>query len=360
MENKKLEKLGYYEWGQDINPERLEDDFSPARVIEVNKNSYVVSDGRSELPATLSGKFLFAAETAVDFPTAGDWVAIQAQDNCTSAVIHSVLPRKTLLKRKAPGKRKAPDKHADFQLLAANLDFGLVVQSAKQLNFNLLDRYFVMLNESRIQPVAVFSKTDLLTAAELAALKNDLAKLKNQYLLISNIADRGLEELSNILIPGKTYCLLGQSGTGKTSLLNNLLHTRAFKVNAVREKNGKGRHTTVRRQLICLDSGSIFIDTPGMRELGNFQIEDGLDRTFAEFSSYIPQCRFRDCTHTHEKGCAIIEAVRRGEIAESRYRNYLKLKRESEFHDMLYQEKRKKDKAFGKIVKDYKKHMSRN
>ncbi|MFH1735209.1 MAG: GTPase RsgA, partial [bacterium] len=236
MEDKDLGKLGYDEWVQDIKTEYVEDDFATARVIEVNKDSYKVSDGRHDMLAELSGKFLFDAEGTTDFPTVGDWVAIQALDNNTLAIVHSVLPRKTLLKRKESGKR------IDFQLIASNIDFGLVLQSAEHLNFNLLDRYFVMLHESRIQPIAVISKIDLLSASELAELKSNLAKLRNQYLLISNISDGGVTELSNRLIPGKTYCLLGPSGAGKTSLLNNLLRTKVFKVNEVREKDGKGRH----------------------------------------------------------------------------------------------------------------------
>ncbi|MBP7653108.1 ribosome small subunit-dependent GTPase A [Candidatus Dependentiae bacterium] len=301
--------------------------------------------------AELTGKFLFDAEDSTVLPTVGDWVSIQALNNYTLAVIHSVLPRKTLLKRKESGKR------IDFQLIAANIDFGIVLQSAEHFNFNLLDRYFVMLNENRIQPIVVFSKIDLLSSSELANLKSNLLKLKNQYLLISNIAEKGLEELLKILLIGKTYCLLGQSGVGKTSLLNKLIGSNVFKINEVREKGGKGRHTTVRRQLICLDSGSIFIDTPGIRELGNFEIEDGITQTFDEFYSYSQQCRFNDCTHTHEKDCAIIEAVKMGEIEESRYKNFLKIIRESEFYEMSYHEKRKKDKSFGKMVKNYNKNF---
>lgn len=354
MIDKGLEKLGYDEWVQNTSAEHVHDGFSLARVIEVNKNSYIVADGRNEMLAELSGKFLFGAEDATDFPTVGDWVTMQTLDNDTLAIVHSVLPRKTLLKRKESGKR------IDFQLIAANIDFGLIVQSVEYLNFNLLDRYFVMLNESRIQPIAVFSKIDLLPSSEMEAIKDNLSKLNNQYLLISNIAERGIEELSNRLIPGKTYCLLGQSGVGKTSLLNRLLRAEVLKVNEVRKKNGKGRHTTARRQLICLDSGSIFIDTPGMRELGNFQIERGIDQTFEGFSSYASECRFRDCTHTYEEGCAIIAAVKNGEIEESRYNNFLKLKRESEFYEMSYHEKRKKDKLFGKMIKNYKKFKKKN
>jgi ribosome biogenesis GTPase len=351
MDYKSLEKLGYDVWNQDDIAGSIKDGFSPARIIEVNKNSYMVSDGIHEMIAELSGKFMFDAQTASDFPTVGDWVTIQALDNYTLAIVHSVLPRRTLLRRKEAGKR------IDFQLIAANIDFGLVMQSADQFNSNLLDRYFVMLNESGIQPVAIFSKIDLLSSSELAELKSDLSKLRNEYLLISNITDSGVEELSKQLIQGKTYCLLGKSGVGKTSLLNCLLHTKMLKVNDVRDKDGKGRHTTVRRQLICLDSGSIFIDTPGMRELGNFEIEDGLDQTFNEFPSYAEKCHFRDCTHTHENGCAIIEAVHNGEIDQSRYRNYLKLRKESEFFGMAYHERRKKEKSFGKMIKNHQKNL---
>ncbi|MBN1883328.1 MAG: ribosome small subunit-dependent GTPase A [Deltaproteobacteria bacterium] len=354
MEGTGLEKLGYGEWIQEIAAEYLKDDFSLARVIEVNKNSYMVSDGEHEMLAELSGRFMFNAEGVTDFPTVGDWVTIQAFDDSTYAIVHSVLPRKTLLKRKEPGKR------IDFQLIAANIDFGLVMQSANHLNLNLLDRYFVMLHESGIQPIAVFSKIDLVSPSELAVLDNTLSRLRNEYLLISNITDEGVEELSKRLIPGETYCLLGKSGVGKTSLLNNLLGTKAFRVDEVREKDGKGRHITTRRQLICIDSGGIIIDTPGMRELGNFEIEDGLDQTFEEFSSYAPKCCFRNCTHTHEDGCAIIEAVKNGEIEKSRYKNYLKIRRESEFYEMSYQEKRTKDKSFGKMIKNYKKNTRKN
>jgi len=142
---------------------------------------------------------------------------------------------------------------------------------------------------------------------------------------------------------------------GKSSLLNRLLGSSLLDVSEVRKKDGKGRHTTVKRQLIRLNSGCIFIDTPGIRELGNFQVELGLNKTFDEFSSFAPHCRFSDCSHTHEKGCAVTAAVKNSDIDEDRYRNFLKLKKESEFYDLSYQEKRKKDKSFRKMVKGHKK-----
>ncbi len=348
-----LTRLGFDEWMQNACPEYITNGFSPARIIEVNKNRYIASDGKHEMPAELSGKFLFDAENAADFPTVGDWVAIQDLDNHALAIVHAILPRKTLLKRKEPGKRIA------FQLIASNIDFGLVMQSADHLNLNLLDRYFVMLHESNIQPIAVFNKIDLLSSAEAAELRDKVSRLKHEYRLISTIADHGIDTLLNELIPNKTYCLLGQSGVGKTSLLNRLVGAHALRVSTVREKDGRGRHTTVRRQLIRLESGSIFIDTPGMRELGNFDIDDGLEQAFEDFSSYAAQCRFRDCTHKHEDGCAIIEAVREGKIEESRYANFLKLRKESDFYGLSYREKRKKDKSFGKMVKNFKKRAEK-
>jgi ribosome biogenesis GTPase / thiamine phosphate phosphatase len=354
MDFTNLISLGFNERFANHLADLITGDFIVARVIEVNKNRYVVSNGTNEMIAELSGKFMFDAQSAVDLPTVGDWVVIQALDDFTFAVIHSVIPRRTLLKRKESGKR------IDFQLIAANIDFGLVMQPADQLNFNLLDRYFVMLNECKIEPMVVISKIDLLSAQEVIALKAGLSKLKNQWLLISNTSGNGTDELSRKLIPYKSYCLLGKSGVGKSSLLNALLHKNFLKVNEIREKDGRGRHTTVRRQLIRLDSGSIFIDTPGMRELGNFEISDGLDRTFDDVLSRAGRCRFGDCTHIHEEGCAVLQAVKDGQIDEERYRNYVKLKKESDFYEMSYSERRKKDKAFGKMKKKYDKFSRRD
>jgi len=344
-----LSKLGFDDFFRKGGDDCLHDGFSYARVTEVNKNSYVVSDGSNEMTAELSGKFLFGADSAVDFPTVGDWVTVQAMDNNTHAIVHSVLPRKTLIRRKTSGNR------IDFQLIVSNIDYGLVVMSAEHVNYNLLDRYLVMLNESGIEPVATVSKTDLKPAAEIDAIVDGLSKITGNVVAVSTRTEGGTDALANILVPGKTYCLLGQSGVGKSSLLNKLLGTSLLEVGEVREWDGRGRHTTVRRQLVRLDSGSLFIDTPGIRELGNFQVDKGLDKTFDEFSSFALQCRFSDCSHTHEKGCAVIAAVENGDISEDRYRNFLKLRKESEFYDMSYLDRRKKDKSFGKMVRHVKK-----
>ncbi len=344
-----LKQLGYDEWFHASSLQFLHNGFSIARIVEVNKGNYRVNDGLHEMVAELSGKFLFGTENGSDFPTVGDWVVIQALDQFSLAIIHHIVPRKSLLKRKEPGKV------IDFQLIAANIDYGLIVQSAdSHFSCNRLERYLVMINESKIAPIIVLSKIDLLSNSELAEIEAQVKKLNTKYLLISNISDQGINTLKSALEIGKTYCLLGPSGVGKTTLLNKLLGENVFRVNEVREKDGKGRHTTARRQLVWLDSGSIFIDTPGMRELGNFAVGNGIEKTFDDILPYGSQCRFNDCTHTHEEGCAVIAAVEQGIIDAERYRNFLKIKKESEHYEMSYADKRKKDKAFGKMVKNYK------
>ncbi len=349
-----LEKLGYDEWIQSNSKEYIKDNFKIARVIKVNKNNYNVSNGSNEMFAELSGKFLFNIESSVDYPTVGDWVVVQCFDDDSLAIIHHVLPRKSLLKRKDPGKA------VEFQLIAANIDYAFIMQSV-DLNFNLnrLERYFVMASESKIQPIIILSKIDLISEDELGEIKEKIQRFSDKYLFlpISNVNDDGIESLRKALQAGKTYCLLGSSGVGKTTLLNNLLGEQQFRVSEIREKDSKGRHTTVRRELVSLDSGSIFIDTPGMRELENFGVDTGLEETFDELVAFASGCRFKDCTHVHEDGCAVKEAVEQGQIDEERYNNYLKIRKEAAFYNMTYLEKRKRDKSFGKMVKDYKKSI---
>jgi ribosome biogenesis GTPase len=234
-----LEQLGYDAWFQDKRKEFPQDDFSVARIVEVNRNNYKVSNGRDDIFAELSGKFLFDAASTLDFPTVGDWVVVQYFDDYSLAIIHHILPRKSLLKRKDPGKA------VEFQLIAANIDYALIMQSVdSNFNLNRLERYFVMINESKIQPMVVLSKTDLISTDELSEINDQIRKFNSKYLVlpISNVSNQGITTLQNALESGKTYCLLGSSGVGKTTLLNKLLGKELFKVNEVREKDSKGRH----------------------------------------------------------------------------------------------------------------------
>lgn len=180
-----------------------------------------------------------------------------------------------------------------------------------------------------------------------------------QVIAFSNITTSGLVELEKLLVPGETFCLLGSSGVGKTSLLNTLLAEERFEVQAVREKDGKGRHTTAYRQLIILKNGAMLIDTPGMRELGNIGLESGIDNTFEEITELSKQCRFNNCSHIQDEGCAVLAALKDGRISQERYQNYIKMYKESIYYEMSYLEKRRKNRQFGKFIKSVKKHIKK-
>ena len=348
-----LEKLGFDKWFLDnFDPENLEG-LVPARVVAVHKDSYTINSGKNDVFAELVGKLLYSAASPIDYPTVGDWVAAKFYDENTFSIIHDILPRKSLLKRKTPGKK------IDFQLIAANIDVAFIVQSLDE-NFNLrrLERYLVMINESHIDPVILLSKSDLLTSEEVASRISGIHQTMPRLHVhpFSNKNESGLEIINDLLNSGRTYCLLGSSGVGKTTLLNNLIGESLFETKTVRAKDGKGRHATTYRQLIMLDCGAMVVDTPGMRELGNFSVETGLDETFAEISELSGKCQFKDCTHVNEKGCAVLDAVEEGRLSEKRYQNFMKMSRESIYNEMSYLEKREKDKQFGKLIKTVMKH----
>ena len=318
-----------------------------ARVISVRKNQYLLAHGSLTVVAELSGNLLYSTDDGVDLPTTGDWVYCDLYDDAAHAIIHGLLPRKSLLKRKTAGKR------VDFQLIAANLDVAFVVQSADE-NFNprRLERYLVMIREGGISPLVLLSKCDLISSDEV----NDLRLTVNAVapgvpvIACSNTDDHCLEEIRDHLRPGLTGCLLGSSGVGKTTLLNRLVGESTFATAAVSAKHGKGRHTTTSRELVELASGAMIIDTPGMRELGNISVDAGLDSTFADIADLAVSCRFADCSHSNEKGCAVLAAVGAGSLPLARLQSYVKMKKESAFNEMSYAEKRKKDKDFGKMV----------
>ena len=319
-----------------------------ARVVAVHKERYLVSQGQGDMSAELAGKSVYAAGSPLDYPTVGDWVWCALHDERSFAVVHGVLSRRTLLKRKTPGKQ------VDFQLIGANIDVALIVQSLDE-NFNLrrLERYLVMIHEGGIRPIILLSKSDLLEPEEIAVRIGEIELILPDIPVrpFSSETEAGLQVVRQLLEAGKTYCLLGSSGVGKTTLLNHLLGEGRFETQAVREKDSRGRHTTTHRQLTLLAGGAMVVDTPGMRELGSLAIEAGVDETFAEIAELAQRCRFNDCTHRVEKGCAVLEAREEGRLSEARYQNYLKMQKEAAHHEMSYQEKRRRSRQQGRFYK---------
>jgi len=349
-----IEKLGLDNWYKDKIDSSKTDSFKIARVISVSKNSFIVSNGTKDIYAELTGKFLFNSESSLDLPAVGDWVYAQLFDDDSLAIIHDILPRKSLLKRKTPGKK------IEHQLIAANIDTAIIMQSLDS-NFNLrrLERYLVMINEGKITPAVFLSKSDLVSNEETEKKRNEIREIFTD-ISITAFSNNSLDDIENIktfFSPYKTYCLLGSSGVGKTTLLNNLIHKELFKTQPIREKDGRGKHTTTKRELIILENGSIIIDNPGMRELGVISNESGIDSTFNEIDELSDQCLYKDCTHTVETGCAVLGAVESGEVSEERYNNFIKIYKESLYNEMSYLDKREKDKKFGKYVRSVMKEI---
>ena len=346
MEN--LERIGFDDWFQTHIDSDMLAVHEIARVVSVHKDSYMVTKGLGDVFAELTGKLTYTADSTSDLPTTGDWVYVDFFDDDTHAIIHAIFPRKTIIQRKTSGKT------FDLQLIAANIDTAFIIQSV-DYNFNLrrLERYLVMINESHITPVILLSKCDLISQDEIEQIVESVKEITphTTVLPFSNENGENIETIKTLLLSGHTYCLLGSSGVGKTTLLNSIIGDARFETKSVSKKESKGRHTTTSRELIQLENGAMLIDTPGMRELGNISVDAGIDETFSDIVELAMNCKFNNCMHVNEKGCAVLAAIKEGELSEKRYKNYLKMKNESAFNDMSYFEKRQKDKNFGKMIK---------
>lgn len=352
-----LENLGFDDWFQAKLDLSKMNDFQLARVTTVYGESYVITDGKRDVTAEITGKIMFSAESPLDYPTVGDWCYVQHLDGNSLAIIHEVLPRKSILKRKRAGKS------VEYQSIAANIDCALIVQSLdSDYSIRRFERYLVMARDGNIQPVFLLSKSDLMSESEIENRKAEILESNPdiQIIAFSNKNGKNLGDIENLFLPGKTFCLIGSSGVGKTSLLNKLLGEERFATKEVREKDHKGKHTTTNRQLLMLKNGAMIIDTPGMRELGNIAVETAIDETFDEITDFETSCKFNNCSHTQEKGCAILEAIEQGNISQDRYQNYLKMQKESEHYETSYAEKRKKFKKQSKLYKSVQKRNVKN
>lgn len=350
MENENLkeslEALGY---NQEFEPSRLEQGALPtqlARVIAEHLGAYDIITPTGEYRAVVTGQRMQIATCRDDYPAVGDWVIIKA-DSSDQKVIETILPRLTVLRKKYSGREEA-------QIIAANLDVIFIVEAAdRDFNLNRFERYLVLAREGGIMPVIILNKSDLLSNLEqnqiLEQLQQRFAGV--EVLCTSTVTEEGLTTLANYLKPKLTYSFLGSSGVGKSSLINQLLEAEMIKTKAIGAKTGRGKHTTTARAMYFTKSGGIIIDNPGSREVGLVDSSLGITAVFPNFEKLASRCKFADCQHQGEPGCAIQEAINNGQIEPAQFEHYLKLRRETEHFELSNYEKRQKDRQFGKYLK---------
>ena len=322
-----LEEFGFSPWFQKQMDTSAGDGGTVARVTAIHKGWSDICDGDKTRPAKSTGKLRHEARSNRNYLTVGDWVLCKDFNQGDFAVIYSVLKRKTELKRKTVGRE------VSYQLIAANIDTAFVVHTLdKGYNLRKLERYLSIVHDSGIEPVVLLSKKDLLGWKERRARIQEVKeRLPNAKIVaISNTTRSGLWKVKRLLKPGNTYCLLGPSGVGKTTLINCLLGKKdEYFTLPVREKDGKGIHSTTWRELIVLKNGSLMVDTPGMRELGHLDTAAGIDETFEEIIALESNCKFRDCAHVNTKGCAVEAAVEAGTLSKDRYDHFIRMRQES-------------------------------
>lgn len=323
--------------------------FSIGRITQEHRERYIVSTGDNEYDAEITGNLRYSANSREDFPAVGDWVTMTIYDS-DQAIIHKILPRKSVLERQAVGK------FGEIQIISANIDVAFIIQAINNnFSINRLERYLTICYSAKIEPVLVISKIDLSTEIEIRDAIRELEKRdkKVKYILLSNMTLKGLDQILDFIQTGKTYCVVGSSGVGKSTLINNLLKKNILKTGEISYSTNKGRHVTDHRELFVLENGGIVIDTPGMKELGMTDNTEGTKTTFQEIFDISFKCKFPDCKHINETGCAVIEALNNGAIDKDSYDNYQKIQKEQERFQTTVAEKRKKDKVFGKMIKNY-------
>ncbi len=302
--------------------------FSIARIAAEHKGRYSILLNEQFLSAEITGKMMFAAETRKDYPAVGDWVAVQLYDADSPSIIHHVLPRRTVLSRKSSGRE------IEEQIIATNMDIVFVVQGLDN-NFNLrrLERFLVIAAQSGAVPVILLSKTDLLSEEQLKAMLHEVQTISDTVATISYSAKTldHVDEIKKLITPDSTVCFIGSSGAGKSTLINRLIGREKLHTQEVRESDSRGKHTTTHRELIPLMNGGCVIDTPGLREIGLWEVNGSIEETFPDIAELGLQCKFTNCTHAHEPGCAVQAEIDNGNLDIERYENFLKLKKEAEF-----------------------------
>lgn len=347
-----LEDLGYTSEFEQFRVDNKLTSFDVGRVVSEHRERYVVRTANGEYESEVLGNLRFTARTRADFPAVGDWVVLSVFDE-DRALIHSILPRKTTIERQAVGKQ------GEKQIIATNVDCAFIVQAVdRDFNLNRMERYLTLCHAANVRPILILNKIDLIDEETLAELRAQVTGRIPQVsiLTISGEQGAGLETFEAQMQRGKTYCLLGSSGVGKSTLTNKLCGNPLLKTNAISVSTNKGRHVTSHRELVVLERGGILIDNPGLREVGVADSHQGLDATFDTILRLAAECKFKDCTHTSENGCAVVAAVDSGDLDKSFYNNYLKMGRENAHYESTLAQRRKRDKEFGKMLKNYKKN----
>jgi ribosome biogenesis GTPase len=310
-QHSELNALGWGDWFEQRAEGKPAD--AIARVAAVDREQLVLIDQAGPFRAKLAGSYLHRHHLCHELPCVGDWVCLEKQSGDGFGVVHALVERRTSLRRKSAGNL------IEYQMIAANVDYAVIVQSC-HFDFNLkrLERYLVMVMDGGAEPYILLTKTDLVEPAVLAAQVAEIrsAGITAPIVTLSNVTREGVDDLKRLLSPGKTYCFIGSSGVGKSTLINQLIGREMLETKAV-SGTGEGRHTTVRRELIRLEGGALVIDNPGMREFGILGAEGGLESRYSDITALSSSCRYRDCSHTGEPGCAVREAVHSGEMRGS-------------------------------------------